>query len=79
MNTTTKSVKNGSVSVKKNKRGKGRPAIYAFAALRVGKSLVRPLKMANNLVTSAYLFGKRHNMTFKSHRTEKQIIVKRVA
>lgn len=80
-NTSTKSVKSKSVSVKsKVAKGRGRPLKYAFNKLiKVGDSLLAPLEKRNNFVTSAYLFCKRHGFRVKSEQLEKTVRIRRIA
>jgi hypothetical protein len=47
-------------------RGRGRPAKYPFASLNVGQDFSLPNPPVS-LRACAYLYAKRHNMTFETH------------
>lgn len=82
MKNTSKSVKSGKGRVvSTSKRGRGRPAKYDFAGLKVGdrRGITRPLAIRNNFVTSAYLWAKRHGIKIVTEQLEKTVRVYRTA
>jgi hypothetical protein len=78
MKNTSQSVQSG--KGQSSKPGRGRPLKYkVFATLGIGQFRLFPMKVRNNVVTSAYLFAKRHGLTFKANNLEKTVKITRMA